>query len=300
MTFGRGIRGTLREHEPMGRHTSWRAGGRARRYFEPAGVEDLVAFVRELPATEAVLWLGLGSNLLVRDGGVQATVIQTRKALPDLERLQESRVRVGAGVACAQVARACARWGLQGAEFLSGIPGTIGGALAMNAGAWGAETWERVIALETLDQAGTRHWRSPAEYHIGYRTVVAPAQEAFLGATLELDCGGDPRALGARVRDLLARRATAQPLGRPSCGSVFRNPPGDFAARLIDQAGLKGQRRGGACVSTKHANFILNQGDASASDIETLIGYVRRRVRDLYGVELQTEVCIVGEEPGHG
>jgi UDP-N-acetylmuramate dehydrogenase len=172
----------------------------------------------------------------------------------------------------------------------------MGGALAMNAGAWGAETWDRVVAVETLDRCGARHRRSPAEYRIGYRTVIGPVQEAFLGTTLQLDPGGDPQVLGARVRALLARRGAAQPLGHPSCGSVFRNPPGDFAARLIERAGLKGQRFGGARVSTKHANFILNHGDASATDIEALIGYVRSRVSDLYGIELQTEVCIVGEE----
>lgn len=297
MTPQDGIRGTLRENEPMARHTSWRAGGRAQRFFEPADVTDLIAFVHQLPAAEPVVWLGLGSNLLVRDGGVRATVIQTRTALSELEDLEGSRVRVGAGVPCAKVARFCARLGLAGAEFLAGIPGTMGGALAMNAGAWGAETWERVAALETLDRAGIRHRRWPSDFRVGYRTVTGPAQEGFLGATLQFEPGGDPQALSARVRALLVRRGVAQPLGRPSCGSVFRNPPGDFAARLIDQAGLKGQRCGGACVSMKHANFILNQGVATAADIEMLIGYVRSRVRDLYGVELQTEVCILGEEP---
>lgn len=299
MTPRRGIRGTLRENEPMERHTSWRAGGRAQRFFEPADAEDLVAFVHQLPAAETVVWLGLGSNLLVRDGGVRATVIQTRTALSDLEGLEGSRVRIGAGVPCAKVARFCARRGLAGAEFLAGIPGTMGGALAMNAGAWGAETWERVITVEALDRAGVRHQRRPSDYRIGYRTVVGPAQEGFLGATLQFEPGGDPQVLSARVRGLLARRGAAQPLGRPSCGSVFRNPPGDFAARLIEQAGLKGRRCGGARVSTKHANFILNHDAATATDIEALIRHVCRRVRDLYGVELQTEVCIFGEEPSH-
>ena len=295
-----GIRGALRENEPMGRHTSWRAGGCAQRFFEPADVADLIAFMRQLPAAETAVWLGLGSNLLVRDGGVRATVIQTRTALNELVGLEDSRVRIGAGVACAKVARFCARWGLAGAEFLAGIPGTMGGALAMNAGAWGAETWERVVTVETLDRDGVRHRRSPAQYRVGYRSVAGPAQEGFLGATLQFEPGGEPQALNARIRTLLAQRGAAQPLGRPSCGSVFRNPPGDFAARLIEQAGLKGQRCGGAAVSTKHANFILNHGDATAADIEALIKCVRRRVCDLYGVELQTEVCIVGEELGHG
>ncbi len=292
-------RGSLRENEPMQRHTSWRVGGYAERFFEPVDVKDLVAFVRQLPAAEPVMWLGLGSNLLVRDGGVRGTVIQTRAALTALERLPGGHVHIGAGVACAKVARACARWGLAGAEFLIGIPGTLGGALAMNAGAWGAETWSRVEALETLDRDGVWHRRSPGEYRVGYRTVSSPGPEAFLGATLRFEPGGDPQALHARIRALLVRRGATQPLGRPSCGSVFRNPPGDFAARLIEKAGLKGRGFGGACVSTKHANFILNQGAATATDIERLISYVRGRICDLYGVELQTEVCIVGEALSH-
>ncbi|HET8701164.1 MAG TPA: FAD-binding protein, partial [Nitrococcus sp.] len=176
-----GIRGTLRENEPMDRHTSWRAGGRAQRFFEPADTEDLVAFVHQLPIAEPLVWLGLGSNLLVRDGGLRATVIHTRTALRMLEGLDGARVRVGAGVPCAKVARFCARRGWVGAEFLAGIPGTMGGALAMNAGAWGAETWDRVVALETLDRDGVRHQRSPSAYRIGYRTVLGPAQEGFLG-----------------------------------------------------------------------------------------------------------------------
>lgn len=295
MLLAHGIRGALRVNEPMARHTSWRAGGRAQRFFEPVDAADLTAFLRQLPTAEAVVWLGLGSNLLVREGGVRATVIQTRTALSGLERLQDNQVRVGAGVACAKMARFCAQRGLAGVEFLGGIPGTMGGALAMNAGAWGAETWERVVVVETLDRSGVRHRRRPAEYDIGYRTVLGPVQEGFLSATLQLDPGSDPRALSVRVRALLARRGAAQPVGRPSCGSVFRNPPGDFAARLIDQAGLKGQRCGGACVSTQHANFILNRGDATAADIEALIQHVSYRVEELYGVELQAEVCIVGE-----
>lgn len=300
MTRRCGIRGSLHENEPMGRHTSWRVGGQAQRFFEPADAEDLAAFVRELSAQETVVWLGLGSNLLVRDGGVRGTVIQMRGALTELERLQERRVRIGAGVACAKVARACARWGLAGAEFLAGIPGTMGGALAMNAGAWGAETWSHVVAVETLDRDGVHHHRTPAEYRVGYRTVTGPGPEAFLSATLQFAPGDDAQALSARVRALLAQRGASQPLGRPSCGSVFRNPPGDFAARLIDQAGLKGQRIGGACVSMKHANFILNLGGATATDIERLITYVRRRVHEFHGVALQPEVCIVGEASGDG
>lgn len=299
MTPWHDIRGTLREHEPMDRHTSWRAGGRAQCFFEPADAEDLVAFMHQLSAAETVVWLGLGSNLLVRDGGLRAIVIQTRTALGGLEDLEGGQVRIGAGVPCAKIARFCARRGLAGAEFLVGIPGTLGGALAMNAGAWGTETWERVIAVQTLDRAGMRHQRRPSDYRVGYRTVAGPAQEGFLGATLQFELGGDPQVLSARARALLARRGTTQPLGWPSCGSVFRNPPGDFAARLIEQAGLKGQRCGGAGISMKHANFILNHGAATAADIEFLIGHVRRRVRDLYKVELQTEVCILGEEPSH-
>jgi UDP-N-acetylmuramate dehydrogenase len=292
-----GVRGVLRENEPMARHTSWRVGGPADLFFQPADADDLCEFLATLPAETPVCWIGLGSNLLVRDGGIAGVVIHTQRALGELDIDDDSGdVHAGAGVACAQLARRCGRAGLVGAGFFAGIPGTVGGALAMNAGAWGGETWAHVTEVETVDRRGGRHRRSPEAYRVGYRSVQGRADEWFVGARFRFATGGDPEALASEVKGLLARRAATQPTGRPSCGSVFRNPPGDHAARLIEAAGLKGLRRGGAMVSDKHANFIINTGDATAADIEWLIGHVQAEVARRHAVELVPEVRIVGRE----
>jgi UDP-N-acetylmuramate dehydrogenase len=288
------LRGELRLDEPMARHTSWRAGGRADRFYCPADADDLAAYLQTLPADEPLVWLGLGSNLLVRDGGIRGTVIALQGTLDALEQLDALTVRAEAGVACAKVARFCARRALAGAEFLAGIPGTMGGALAMNAGAFGGETWQRVAAVETVDRRGNRHVRAPREYTVGYRRVQGPNDEWFVAAHLLL-AAGSTEEIQARIKTLLDRRGQSQPIGVASCGSVFRNPPGDHAARLIDAAGLKGVCIGAACVSEKHANFIVNTGGATATDIEALIEHVQRTVEQVHGVRLQPEVRIVGE-----
>ncbi len=288
-----GLRGELLLDEPMARHTSWRAGGRAERYFIPADAEDLAYFLRGTRDDEPLLWVGLGSNLLVRDGGFSGTVIGTAR-LNGCRLGDERRFIAEAGVPCAHIARATVRAGLAGAEFLAGIPGTLGGALAMNAGAFGGETWSLVRSVETLDRQGECRRRPPGDFKIGYREVAGPPGEWFL--TAELVLKPDPDGTGwARIKDLLARRAKTQPLGRPSCGSVFRNPPGDHAARLIESAGLKGHAIGNAAVSEKHANFIVNQGGATAGDIEALIQHLQKTVAGVHGVWLQPEVRIVGE-----
>ena len=191
-----------------------------------------------------MLWLGLGSNLLVRDGGIRGVVIAAAGIFNDLERVSERRVRAGVSLPCTQLARQCVRWDLGPAEFFAGIPGTVGGALAMNAGAHGGETWERVCSVTTIDRQGGVHERTADDFKIGYRSVVGTHHEWFLEALFEFDAG-----VGASQETLklmLARRKATQPLGLPSCGSVFRNPPGDHAARLIEAAGLKGFRIGGA------------------------------------------------------
>jgi UDP-N-acetylmuramate dehydrogenase len=288
------LRGELRQNESMARHTTWRVGGPADRFFRPADVEDLAAFLASLPMSEPVFWLGLGSNLLVRDGGIRGTVIATHGVLVTLERIGARTVRCGAGVPCAKVARFCAQQGLAGAEFLAGIPGTMGGALAMNAGAFGGETWEIVAEVETIDRRGRVHRRTPDDYQIAYRSVKAPGQERFVAASLTL-APGDPGVSLERIRELLARRSASQPTGVASCGSVFRNPPEDYAARLIEAAGLKGHCIGKACVSDKHANFIVNTGGARAADLESLIDHVQRTVEAMHGIRLIAEVQIVGE-----
>ncbi len=288
------LRGELRHAEPLARHTSWRVGGPAERFYIPADLDDLCRFLVGLPDQEPLFWLGLGSNLLVRDGGIRGTVIATHGALSALALTGATGLRAETGVPCAKVARFAARHDLVDGEFLAGIPGVMGGALAMNAGAWGGETWPRVAAVETVDRRGRLHRRLPTDYRIGYRQVEGPVGEWFVAAHLELT-PGDGRASLERIRQLLSRRASTQPLGQPSCGSVFRNPPGDHAARLIEATGLKGRRIGGAQVSEKHANFIVNTGAASAQDLEALIGVVRDTVARVHGVELIPEVRVVGE-----
>lgn len=287
-------RGELRFDEPMDRHVSWRAGGKARRFFQPADLADLCAFLRELDQAEPLLWVGLGSNLLVRDGGFPGTVLMMSGALTGLEWMDAQLLRAEAGVSCAKVARTTSRAGLTGVEFLAGIPGTIGGALAMNAGAFGGETWSHVAAVETVDRRGELHTRTPDEFRVAYRSVSGIAEEWYVAAHLALE-KGDAVLAQARIRELLARRGASQPVQQYSCGSVFRNPPGDHAARLIEACGLKGKRLGGAQVSEKHANFIINAGNASAADIETLLLQVQGTVEQQQGVRLETEVRIVGE-----
>jgi UDP-N-acetylmuramate dehydrogenase len=277
----------------MAKHTSWHVGGPADLFFTPRDAMDLAAFLRQLPPDVPVLWIGLGSNLLVRDGGIRGAVVSTHGALGVLERLSATRIQAEAGVPCARVARQCVKWGLGPAEFFAGIPGTLGGALAMNAGAWGGETWRHVIEVDVLDRRGIRHTRQAADYDIGYRRVKGPDNEWFIGARLEFE-----RAPGVNtdaIRELLEKRRETQPIGEWSCGSVFTNPAGDHAARLIESAGLKGFRIGDASVSEKHANFIINHGRALAADVEALIVHVQRTVDRIHGISLHTEVRIVGE-----
>lgn len=286
------VTGDLRRDEPMSTHTSWRVGGPAEYFFKPADIEDLGMFLRELDAEVPVFWFGAGSNLLVRDGGLPGVVISVAGILKHIERTGKHQVTAGAGIPCTRLARQCIRWGLGPSEFFAGIPGTLGGALAMNAGAHGGETWERVSSVKTIDRQGEIHERLPVQYEISYRSVLGPANEWFLEAILEFD----PEAVASMdtLNEMLDRRKATQPLGLPSCGSVFRNPPGDYAARLIEAAGLKGHRIGGAEVSEKHANFIINRDGASAADVERLITHVQRTVADQHGVELVHEVRIIG------
>jgi len=285
-------------NEPLRKHTSWRVGGPADLFYAPTTVAELRRILAELPAATPVHWLGLGSNLLVRDGGIRGAVIATGSLTRELERVDEHRVRASAGLACMLLAKRCVRWQLGPAAFFAGIPGTVGGALAMNAGAFGGETWAHVESVTTVDRGGEVRERRRDEFEIGYRTVRGPANEWFLAGTFRFE--HDASSSMDAIKALLARRNAAQPLGVPSCGSVFRNPPGDFAGRLIEQAGLKGLRRGGAMVSDKHANFILNLGQATAADIEELILEVRAAVERASGVLLEPEVRVIGEPPARG
>lgn len=292
-------RGHLCENEPMARHVSWRAGGVARRAFFPVDREDLASFMHTLPHDEAVLMVGLGSNLLVRDGGFAGTVIFTHGALAGLSRLaleDDGTVYAEAGVATPKLARFAANHGFSEAEFFAGIPGTVGGALAMNAGCHGGETWRYLTRVLMMNRQGECVLRSVDEFEIGYRHVRPRfgADEIFAAAWFRFP-RGQSAAARARIRELLARRIATQPLGLPNAGSVFRNPPGDHAARLIEAAGLKGIRLGGAQVSEKHANFIVNPaGKATANEIEMLIDQIRLKVHEKFAVDLVPEVRIFG------
>ena len=300
-------RGELRLNEPMSRHTSWRAGGTADRAYVPADLEDMRHFVAGLPPHEPIYLVGLGSNLLVRDGGLRGSVIFTHGVLREIA-IDGGALTAEAGVPCPKLARFAALHALAGAEFMAGIPGTVGGALAMNAGCYGGETWNIVDSVTTFDRTGRLHQRTRAEYEIAYRHVrlkiehaepdargASAPEEWFVAATFKLP-PGNGAASRATIKELLERRIAAQPLNIPNAGSVFRNPPNDHAARLIEACGLKGHARGGAMISGKHANFIVNNGNARAADIEALIEIAHSAVKQKFGVDLVREVRIVGHE----
>jgi UDP-N-acetylmuramate dehydrogenase len=315
-----GLRGRYVRNEPMARHVSWRAGGAADRAYTPADLADLRAFVAALPADEPVLFAGLGSNLLVRDGGLRGTVIFTHAVLNRIQLESAANaaplVYAEAGVASPKLSRFAALHALAGAEFFAGIPGTVGGALAMNAGCYGGETWRVAERVTTLNRRGELNTRTPADYAIGYRSVrlltndvrseerggrntphpspLTPHEEWYVSAHFRF-VPGDGAAARATVKQLLERRIATQPLGQPNAGSVFRNPPDDHAARLIEACGLKGRREGGAAISDKHANFIVNLGGARAADIEALMALAEQAVREKFGIQLEREVRIVGE-----
>ena len=297
------LRGPIKESEAMAGHVSWRAGGAAARAFFPVDLDDLANFLGAVRHDEPLLMVGLGSNLLVRDGGFDGTAIFTHGALNTLRREADGSFYAEAGVASPKLARFAGKQGCAEAEFLAGIPGTVGGALAMNAGCHGGETWRYVERVLMLNRRGERIIREPQEFAVGYRHagLKSATDEVFAGAWFRFP-PGDADAARDRIKELLQRRVATQPLALPNAGSVFRNPPGDHAARLIEAAGLKGTQVGGAQVSEKHANFIVNpDGAASASAIEMLIGRVQSEVAEKFGISLVREVRIVGDvdrQPG--
>lgn len=289
------LKGILLNDEPLAKYTSWRVGGPAQKMYIPENKADLIEFISGLQEGEKLFWMGLGSNLLIRDGGINGTVINTRSRLKEMQLIDSERVYVEAGVPCAHVARFSSDLGLTGAEFLAGIPGTMGGALNMNAGAFGGETWSIVDRVEMINARGEVYLRDKHEFEVAYRSVRGQDGEWFLSAQLKL-AKGDSEASQQHIKALLEKRNATQPTNKPTCGSVFKNPPGDYAARLIEACGLKGYRVGGAVVSEKHANFIVNQGNATAVDIEALIEHIQAQVQAQFGISLQTEVCRVGEK----
>ncbi|MBT9567453.1 MAG: UDP-N-acetylmuramate dehydrogenase [Thiobacillus sp.] len=303
------LNGRYLYNEPMKKHVSWRAGGAAQRVYIPADLEDLSWMVRSVAPREDIHMVGLGSNLLVRDGGVSGVVIllhgvlnkialesRTHGLPPEPHDRNTALVYAQAGVASPKLARFTANHDLIGGEFWAGIPGTVGGALAMNAGCYGSETWGQVAQVLTLNRQGQLNERLPEDYVIGYRHVALRQneQEWFIGGWFRLD-KGNGAAARETIKTLLKKRIESQPLNLPNAGSVFRNPPGDHAARLIERCGLKGFRIGGAQVSEKHANFIVNANHATAADIERLIEHVEESVEARTNVRLIREVRIIGE-----
>lgn len=287
------IRGRLLKNESLAHYNAWRTGGPAEYLFIPADLDDLRVFLKQLPESIPLTWLGLGSNTLVRDGGIEGVVIVTQGGLDNITQIAPQVVRAEAGVSAAKLARSTARLSAAGLEFLAGIPGTVGGALAMNAGCFGGETWQFVKAVETIDRQGEVRLRPTTDFTVGYRQVKRGAEEWFVAGHFALLPGDKENSLES-IRHLLEKRNHAQPTGTANCGSVFRNPPNDYAGRLIESCGLKAYRIGGACVSGKHANFILNEQHATAADIESLIDQVRSIVLEKTGVGLMPEVCIMG------
>jgi UDP-N-acetylmuramate dehydrogenase len=285
--------GQLLKNESLTHYTSWRTGGAAEYLYIPAHLEDLICFLQNLPSHIPVTWLGLGSNTLVRDGGVEGVVVVTQGALNKLQQMESGHIRAEAGVASAQLARHTARMGKCGLEFMAGIPGTVGGALAMNAGCFGGETWNFVAQVETIDRYGDIRRRPLKDFQVNYRHVVRPQNEWFVAGHFFLQDGDKEKSLND-IRFLLERRNQTQPAGTANCGSVFRNPPGDYAGRLIEACGLKGTSIGGATISEKHANFIINKNGATAADIENLIHHTGAIVEEKTGVRLIPEVCIIG------
>lgn len=287
------VRGQLLAQVSLANYTSWRTGGLAEYLFLPADTADLVALLAGLPPAMPVTWLGLGSNVLVRDGGIKGLVIVTQGCLQTIQHTEPEVICAEAGVSCATFARYTARLGLSGVEFMAGIPGTVGGALAMNAGCYGGETWEKVCRVETVNRQGVRKLHEAGEYEVGYRHVVRPQDEWFIAGYFRLQPSDRAVSL-ASIKTLLAKRNASQPTGLPNCGSVFRNPVGDYAARLIEQCGLKRFMIGDAVVSDKHANFIINNGSATARDIENLIAHIRETVLTQTGIPLIPEVHMLG------
>ena len=288
-------RGKLLFNESLSRYNTWGVGGQAQCIFHPADIEDLSHFLANTDSDVPLTWLGLGSNVLIRDGGIKGVVIITQTGLKQIRFDGEQSVYAQAGAACAKLARASVSKSLVGVEFMAGIPGTIGGALAMNAGAFGGQTWQNVSHVEVINRRGEIATRAVDEYEYGYRYVKSFEDEWFVGASFNLDLDE----LGTKVvsiKELLAQRSQSQPIGKKNCGSVFKNPQQGHAAQLIEQCGLKGFAIGGACVSNKHANFIINENQATAEDIEQIIKHVQETVKQQCNIDLLTEVKLLGDK----
>jgi UDP-N-acetylmuramate dehydrogenase len=270
----------------MSKHCSLRSGGMTSEFFLPKDINELSLFLKS--NVKPILLIGLGSNLLVRDRGFNGVTIHT-KNLKELN-ITNKYIESGAGTSLAKLSRFAQANRKYGAEFLSAIPGSVGGALAMNAGAFGSEVWQYVVSVQTISLSGEFQERFPNDYEINYRSVKHRfSDEFFISARFDFNLNKP----NDNVRELLDKRNSSQPIGLPSCGSVFKNPKDNYAAKLIESSGLKGFCIGGACVSQKHANYIINQNNATALDIENLIIHIQNTIKTLHNVELETEIIII-------
>jgi UDP-N-acetylmuramate dehydrogenase len=285
-------RGRLTAAAPLGPQTWFRAGGPAEVLFRPVDVEDLSSFLKALPAEVPVTVLGVGSNIIVRDGGIEGVVIRLMRGFTGIV-VEGNEVVAGAGAPDLNVALTARDHALAGLEFLSGIPGTIGGAFPTNAGAYGGELAQVLISAEAVDRGGNLHTVTAGQLGLSYRHSGAPANWIFTSARLRAT-PGDRLAIARRIAEIDGARAESQPRSRTG-GSTFANPEGHKAWELIDRAGCRGLKIGGAQVSEKHTNFLINTGDATATDLEALGEEVRRRVREATGVRLEWEIRRIGE-----
>jgi UDP-N-acetylmuramate dehydrogenase len=287
------LRGTLEANAPMAPLSWFRTGGPAEALFTPADEDDLASFLAHLPADIPVLVVGLGSNLLVRDGGVPGVVIRLGKPFAEVSVEGGQRIRAGAGAPDVKVASTAAKAGISGLTFFRGIPGSIGGALRMNGGAYGGETKDVLVDATGLTRRGERVTLANGDMGFTYRHSAVPDDVIFTQATFE-GRPGDPATIQAEMNAITEARSSTQPVNTRTGGSTFKNPPGHKAWQVIDAAGCRGLRVGAAQVSELHCNFLINHGGASAADIEALGEEVRRRVREHSGVELEWEIKRVG------
>ena len=290
------LKGTLHFGYSLKRLNTWRVGGAADCFFKVDDVAALGYFLKYCVADYPVFYLGLGSNVLVRDGGIKGIVISLGNGFNWIKQCGEDIICAGASTSCAQLARFYVNNGLPGVEFMVGIPGTLGGALRMNAGAFGSEIWDYAIAIETLDRRGAKKKRVRSEIDVGYRFMDLPDDECIISGKFKRPQKiKDKDRLKAQLKTYLEMRNRTQPTNAPTCGSVFKNLQGGSAGKLIEECGLKSYTVGDAMVSEKHANFIVNKGSATANDIEKLIAHIQAVVKERSGVHLQPEVVIVGD-----
>lgn len=279
-------------NEPLSNYTSWKVGGPADILFTPKNRDDLSQFIKT-SHDKPITWLGNGTNVLVRDRGIRGVVISTRKSINKINMEGKNSCRVETGASCMDLALFAEKNQLGPAAFFSGIPGSVGGALTMNAGSFGHETWEFVETVEVIDEAGVIHHLDPREFKLSYRSVEFPFPLWFVSCLMQFPESGTTTK--SELKAMRDQRIKTQPLNEDTCGSVFKNPKPDHAGDLIERAGLKGYRIGGCSISIKHANFIINEGGAISADIEELIKHVQNIVKAKFDVDLETEVRIIGE-----